>query len=252
MSSRSRSILIPALILARRLLRGFAGIAPAAPSVFRERRAPINPLPIIQRWERRPPLSNGSLAWLYLSGVRGLPDPILTAARVADAVREGPRGSAWFAHRDATGVVTGIEMRGPTWRTFSAGGVKTLFRLPGGPPPPGSSPGQALPRLAICEAAIDALSLAALENLRRDTLYAATTGGLGPATIALLQQMLPELAADPAGSLVAATDADSAGQHYAVRLETLAREAGVPFTRLLPPHGVNDWNDALRVMPPAP
>ena len=57
--------------------------------------------------------SRGSPAWLYLTGERGLPDRILLAARAADAVREGPHGSAWFAHRDAAGCVTGIEMRGP-------------------------------------------------------------------------------------------------------------------------------------------
>jgi hypothetical protein len=70
------------------------------------------------------------------------------AARVADAIREGPRGSAWFAHRDGAGLLTGIEMRGPDWRNFSAGGEKTLFRLPGG--------SGRLARLAVCEAAIDA------------------------------------------------------------------------------------------------
>ena len=53
------------------------------------------------------------------------------AARVADAIREGPCGSAWFAHRDGAGLLTGIEMRGADYRNFSAGGDKTLFRLPG-------------------------------------------------------------------------------------------------------------------------
>ena len=104
------------------------------------------------------------------------------AARVADAVREGPRGSAWFAHRDGAGLLTGIEMRGADYRNFSAGGDKTLFRLPGGP--------GRLTRVAVCEAAIDALSLAAIERARDDTLYAATAGGMGPATIAALQQLL--------------------------------------------------------------
>ena len=79
------------------------------------------------------------------------------SARVADAVREGPRGSAWFAHRDGAGRLTGIEMRGSDYRNFSAGGDKTLFRLPGGP--------GRLTRVAVCEAAIDALSLAAIERV---------------------------------------------------------------------------------------
>ena len=164
------------------------------------------------------------------------------AACVADAIREGPRGSAWFAHRDGAGLLTGIEMRGLDYRNFSAGGGKTLFRLPGGP--------GHLTRVAVCEAAIDAMSLAAIECSRRDTLYAATAGGMGPATIAALQQLLQDLAADPAGHLTAATDVDTAGRRYAARLEDMATEAGVRFDTILPPDGLNDWNDALRAMAP--
>ncbi len=159
------------------------------------------------------------------------------AADAADAVREGPRGTAWFAHRDGAGLLTGIEMRGPAWRGFSAGGSKTLFRLPGGSGP--------LPRVAVCEAAIDALSLAAIERLRRDTLYAATAGGMGPATVAALRQLLRDLATDAAGMLIAATDADTAGRRYAARLAEIAAEIGVRFDAILPPDGLNDWNDFL-------
>jgi DNA primase len=129
-------------------------------------------------------------------------------------------------------------MRGPTYRGFSAGGSKSLFRLPGS--------SSRLNRVAVCEAAIDALSLAAMECLRADTLYTATAGGLGPVTIAALQQLLQGLAAEPAGLLIAATDADSAGRRYALRLQHLAMAAGVSFDAILPPDGCNDWNDALR------
>ncbi len=128
-------------------------------------------------------------------------------------------------------------MRGPAWRSFSAGGEKTLFRLPGSPGP--------LPRIAVCEAAIDALSLAAIESRRGDTLYAATTGGMGPGTIAALQQLLSMLAADPAGLLIAATDADTAGRRYAAKLQQMAIEAGRRFDAILPPDGLNDWNDVM-------
>ena len=102
----------------------------------------------------------------------------------------------------------------------------------------------------MCEAAIDALSLAAIERLRDDTLYAATAGGMGPATIAALQQLLEMLAADPAGILIAATDADIAGRRYAARLQRMATEAGVRCDAILPPDGLNDWNDALRAKTP--
>ena len=94
------------------------------------------------------------------------------------------------------------------------------------------------------------LSLAALEGPCADTLYAATAGGMGPATVALLQQLLEMLANDPAGLLIAATDADTAGRRYAARLRAMATEAGVRFDAILPPDGLNDWDDALRAMTP--
>ena len=229
---------------ARRVLRGFVGVAPAFPEAVRARRTGASRLPVALRWQRQPPLSRGSLAWRYLTDRRGLPEQILTAARAADAIREGPHGSAWFAHRDGAGLLTGIEMRGSDYRNFSAGGEKTLFRLPGGPGP--------LRRVAVCEAAIDALSLAAIERARDDTLYAATAGGMGPATVAALQQLLRALTADPAGLLTAATDADAPGRRYAARLQEMATEAGVRFDAILPPDGLKDWNDALRALAPVP
>lgn len=223
---------------AKRLLRDIAGIA-SAPSGFwhghDDRPSPVSPA---LRWERRPRLSQGSAAWLYLTRQRGLPASVLLAACAADAIREGSYGSGWFAHRAADGTVTGMEMRGPDWRSFSAGGGKTLFRLPGGPGP--------LPRLAVCEAAIDALSLAAIEQMRHDTLYAATTGGIGPGTVTALRPLLRDLAADPAGILIAATDADPPGRRLAARLAELAAASRVRFRAILPPEGLNDWNDAIR------
>jgi hypothetical protein len=222
---------------ARGVLRDFVGIAPTFPEAIRVRRTRASSLSIVQRWDRCQPLSRGSPAWRYLAGQRGLPESILLAARRADAIREGPHGSAWFAHRDGAGCLTGIEMRGPDYRNFSAGGGKTLFRLPG-------SPGR-LSRVAVCESAIDALSLASIERVRCDTLYVATAGGMGPATIAALQQLFHDLSADPAGILIAATDADTAGRRYAARLQDMATEAGMRFDAILPPSGVNDWNDAL-------
>jgi hypothetical protein len=96
-----------------------------------------------------------------------------------------PVGSAWFAHFDRAGAIAHVDIRGPTYKGSLTGGVKSLFRLPLKGPP--------LPRLVVTEAAIDALSLAAIENLRGDTLYAATGGGMGPGTIAALETLLAML-----------------------------------------------------------
>ena len=65
------------------------------------------------------------------------------------------------------------------------------------------------------------------------------------ATVAALRRLLPGPAADSAGILIAATDADIAGRRHAARLEEQAAEAGARFDAILPPDQLNDWNDYL-------
>ena len=222
----------------RKLLRGMVGVRPAHAELQRGPAKPEKPVvPVAQLWARRRRLSRGSATWGYLTGERALPPAVLQAADLFDAVREGPHGSAWFAHRDHGGRLTGIDMRGPDWRGFSKQSDKSLFRLPGGT--------GRLARLAVCEAPIDTLSLAALEALRADTLYLATTGGMGPLTLTCLDALLQDLAGQPDAVLVAATDADPAGERHAQRLAARAEAAGVRSERLTPPNGRNDWNDVL-------
>ncbi len=143
----------------------------------------------------------GSPAWTYLTEVRRLPSVVVMAAIRREQVKEGPHASAWFAHRDHEGRLTGIEIRGPDYRGFSPGGDKTLFRLPGAPI------GSRLPvtRLAVTEAPIDAMSLAAIEQLRADTLYVSTAGGMGPHTLEALDQSCRLIAGHPVRWSVAAS-----------------------------------------------
>ncbi len=163
---------------------------------------------------------------------------MLVAADRCGSVREGPCGSTWFAHRDHEGVLTGIDMRGPDWRGFAEDMDKSLFRLPGVP--------DVLTQLAVCDAPIDALSLAALESPRADTLYVSITGGMGPLTLACLDALLQGLAAHSEGVLVAAIDADAPGKRNAAHLAAMAQAAGVRSERLVPRGGQKDWNDALK------
>jgi hypothetical protein len=116
---------------------------------------------------------------------------------LAGVLREGPVGGPWFVHFDHAGVVAHVDVRGPAYKGSLTGGVKSLFRLP--------SKGQPRTRLVLAEAAIDALSLAAIENLRVDTLYAATGGGMGPGTIAALETLLVDIARLPDALFCSAT-----------------------------------------------
>ena len=158
----------------RQVLRRFVGVAPTYPTAIRAKQGRGHNRPPQERWAKRPCLRPGSPAWAYLAGVRCLPTEILTDATAQDVVREGYYGSAWFAHR-TDGAVSHVEVRGPDYKGSLAGGHKTLFVF-----------GQAnedVRRVAITEGPIDALSLAALDGSRPDTLYVATGGGMGPGTL---------------------------------------------------------------------
>jgi hypothetical protein len=105
---------------------------------------------VAARWAERKAVWSNSPAWRYLRRQRGLSPAIIEAASVAGVLREGPVGSAWFAHFDRAGTVAHVDIRGPTYKGSLTGGIKSLFRLPLKGPP--------LPTLVVTEAAIDALN----------------------------------------------------------------------------------------------
>jgi hypothetical protein len=221
----------------RKELRRLVGVAPAFPEALRPSRPDAPDRPVADRWRRRPRLRPGSPAWSYLSEQRRIPASILTAAAEADIVRNGPFRSAWFAHHSADGAVSHVEIRGPDYKGSLRGGTKTLFRF--------GRVGEGVWRLAVTEAPIDALSLATIDGCRTDTLYVATGGGIGPGTVSALQATMRNIAGAPSARLVAATDANRAGDRYAERLSEIAAETGVAVERLRP-IGATDWNDILR------
>ncbi|KQU06124.1 DUF3991 and toprim domain-containing protein [Rhizobium sp. Leaf453] len=188
-------------------------------------------LSLLERWKARRRPWSGSSTWAYLCGERFLPAILLRATIRQDRLREGPYGSMWAAHTDNAGIVTGWEARGPEYRGFASGGTKVLFRL---------GPDTAL-RLAVTEAAIDAMSLAAIEGPRDGTLYLSTGGGWSPSTEAALREM----AFRPDALLIAATDANPQGEMFAERLRALADTVGCDWSRLRPP--AEDWNETLKI-----
>jgi hypothetical protein len=160
----------------RKVLRGFVGMAPTDPAAERRlNSAPDKPeRSPDERWAERPSLRRGDPAWIYLAEDRAIPENVLNAAAKQDCVRLGAYRSAWFAHR-RDGVVTQVEIRSRTYKGSLRGGSKTLFQF--------DDANDAARRVAVLEAPIDALSLAAIERVRADTLYVATGGGMGPATL---------------------------------------------------------------------
>jgi hypothetical protein len=120
-------------------------------------------------------------------------------------------------------------MRGPSFKGFLAAGAKGLFVF---------SRSDAPSRVAVCEAAIDALSLAAIDGADPDTAYVSTGGGWGDAGNAAIGQLLSK-----ARMVVAATDRGTGGDLLAGRLKDLARRHGILFERRRP--AAKDWNEQL-------
>ena len=102
----------------RKVLRPFIGLSPTFPLHERTTARPKPDVPFAVKWERRRLPRPGSPTWRYLAETRHLPAPVVSAAISAGMLREGPCASAWFAHRDHEGRLTGIEMRGPGYRGF--------------------------------------------------------------------------------------------------------------------------------------
>lgn len=207
------------------------GFVPATPAWVRQSRpAPVQS--VSDRWARRARPRPGSATWRYLTEARGIPETVVAAAVQQDLLREGPHGSMWAAHRDGNGALLGWEERGPQWRGFATGGAKELFLL--GP--------SGAPRICVTEAAIDAMSLAAIQVLRPDTLYVSTSGGWSPAS----EQAIRRIAARPCTRLVGATDNNRQGDVYAERIREIAAEKGAAYARLRP--RIDDWNEDLKAL----
>lgn len=217
----------------RQVLRRFVGMTPRYTPSERRRGGQGDTRSVAERWRARPRLSPGCAAWNYLLEKRALPIAVLSLAAKQDFIRDGAYGSAWFAH-GVQDEVTHVEIRGPSFKGSLKGGHKSLFRFHPGP--------AEVRRLVIAEAPIDALSLAAIERLRTDSLYVATGGGMGPGTLTALQALCAELAARPGTVVESAADANRAGDRYAERHADIARDAEVAFRRLRPPEGL-DWNE---------
>lgn len=212
---------------ARKNLRPLAGIAPKLVSL--RQGAEAVPIEGDSLWQQARPLRPGSQGWAYLTGERGLPAHTIERALAVGALREGVYGTMWAQHQGASGHITGWEMRGPKYKGFAKGGTKTLFWL--GHPPVAD-------RIVVTESAIDAMSLASIEDWPSGTLYASTGGGFGPETEAALRGLLPRHA-----QLVAATDQGMGGDLLASRLHELARSCGVECIRFFPQ--AKDWNAQL-------
>jgi len=180
---------------------------------------------------------------------RGLRPETLRDPRFASTWRQDPRGNVLFVHTDDLGQITGFETKNRGFTGFAPGGTKTAWR----------SEARADDRaLIVTETAIDALSYHQLHRGAGDrTRYLSTAGAPSAHQLEVLGQAVGAM--PPSSRIVAATDADGAGEQLAERIRALAsRHPAVTFERHAPTVG-KDWNDVLqraerdyiRSLPPA-
>ncbi|ELP34550.1 DUF3991 domain-containing protein [Rhodopirellula baltica] len=174
----------------------------------------------------------------YLNDERKLHPSILAKRHVAAAVFQDRQGRAIFPHRDKHGEVTGFASRGPSWKSFSKGGTKSLWY---------ADPGRDQ-RTSLCigEAVISVLSYAAL-HYDPSCCYLSTEGAMSPLQRQLVSSAIKKLPAS--GTLTIAADADDAGDAFAAQIITLWNHANRDDThvKVHQPSGIeaSDWNDEL-------
>lgn len=170
------------------------------------------------RWQAMP-----IYAGPYLAS-RGLEPATIKAF----GIRQDGHGNACMSHAGISGSVCGWEVKGRGFTGFSAGGVRSLAV--------GRLDAQQIQRVVVAESFIDVMSYAEMFH-RSGDVYASTAGALGERQ----QEALTAVVGLEKGiALVAATDADDAGDAMAL---TLARLAPLRTVRHRPDR--KDWNDVL-------
>lgn len=172
----------------------------------------------------------------YLNDTRMISPDVLQRPQFRGSVFVGQFGNAVFPHRDRSGV-TGCELRNASFRGFSKHGYKSLWY---------ATPGQEERNsLVISEAAIDAISYAALFFDPR-ACYLSTGGQHSEMQRDLIGSAITKL---PAGGMVTlAVDADDAGNAIADALAKIFNNAKRDDLELKihQPIAGKDWNDELR------
>jgi hypothetical protein len=170
----------------------------------------------------------------YLNS-RGIRPETLRDPRFSDTWRIGAHGNVFFVHRDDSGVVTGFEIKNRGFTGFATGGRKTAW--------------QSLIRpddraLVVTESAIDALSHYQLRPEPADRArYLSTAGAPSSSQWELLDRLFGRL--PDRSAVIAAVDADNAGDKLAGALEDLTRRHNHLGFRRDAPTQAKDWNKVL-------
>lgn len=179
--------------------------------------------------------AKGAENCLYLN-TRGVRPETLRAARFAGCWGIDGRGNALFVHTTEAGEVTGFEVKGRGFTGFSPGGTKSVWQSTGRPSDRA---------LVVTESAIDALSYFQLHPEQASfARFASTAGTPSKHQLELMDRVFGQL--PEASTVVAAVDADPAGDKLASRIQEIASGHSAIAFRRHSPLPAKDWNDVLR------
>ena len=170
---------------------------------------------------------------------RGIPAEIIKHQRFCGTILTDEWNNAVFPHLK-DGKIVGFTKKNYKFSGFSEGGEKLLWK---------SNQFEGDNRLVVAESAIDALSLATLENGNQKTKdrfyhtrFISIDGGMSANAEEALKkevQAMPEQAV-----IVAAFDNDEQGKKYLAKLAEICKECGRKLEENLPKVR-KDWNEVL-------
>ncbi|MFA6016295.1 MAG: DUF3991 and TOPRIM domain-containing protein [Gallionellaceae bacterium] len=172
----------------------------------------------------------------YLEDERGIPADVLDSARFAGRIYTDRYNNAIFPHHDRHGVC-GFEIRNYQFKGFAKGGEKGLWYSNAFPDDTA---------LVITESAIDGLSYHTLHRPER-TRYFSIGGEMNPIQPELLTSAMKKL--PHGGTVIIATDHDTAGKHLAERIKDIvagAERDDLGIIEHRPDKDEQDWNAVLK------
>ena len=171
---------------------------------------------------------------------RGIHDPLLQHGRFKGPILIDEHNNTVFPHYKGNQIV-GYVKKNYKFSGFSEGGEKLIWK---------SNQFPEDTRLVVCEAAIDALSVATMlaENPKHKesfyhTRFISIDGGMSPAAETALRS---EVASMPENSVIeAAFDNDSQGEKYTEKLQAICNECKRKMS-VAKPKQKKDWNEVLQ------
>ncbi|MEQ8820999.1 MAG: DUF3991 and TOPRIM domain-containing protein [Sumerlaeia bacterium] len=153
-------------------------------------------------------------------------------ALLAGKIRQDDRQNLIFPHRNLLGIC-GYEIKSASYRGFSTGGIKCLWR---------SNKPQNPAAIVVGEAVLDVISYHIL-NPAPATYLIGTSGSWGPDSQKCLQAAVRRL--PPDGTVILAFDNDRKGHQYTGQVERLCEEENREAKVAQPPESGYDWNQVL-------